>query len=363
MTAIWSEGGEGWELLTPAGFPDERTLEEIVATAPDLLPLSGTPRVIVLGRQVLLGSGYVDVLAIEPSGRPVLVEVKLRNNTESRRAVVAQVLAYAAALHGAGAEEFERRILARQLAGRALLDVVRESAQAEAVDADDFRANLDAALHDGSFRLVLVLDQAPQELVKLVGYLEAVTQGLVIDLVTVTSYDIDGRRVVVPQRVEPERPIRPDAPVSETAVLPRSRQGELVAGVEAFRQRIVSAPVDHRPVLETFVTWAERISEAGLAEVSTYFGKRAEVVLNPRLLPERAALATLWCWTDGRPVVSLWRSVFERRAPGSIASVEAALGGAEIGQGTNAPAISNRLLDALFDAYVEAAGTTSRIAT
>jgi hypothetical protein len=110
VTAIWSEGTEGWELLAPTGFPDERTLEEIVATAPDLLPLSGIPRVIVLGRQVLLGSGFVDVLAIEPSVRPVVVEVKLRNNTESRRAVVAQVLAYAAALHGVGAEEFERRI-------------------------------------------------------------------------------------------------------------------------------------------------------------------------------------------------------------------------------------------------------------
>lgn len=50
---------------------------------------------------------------------------------------------------------------------------------------------------------------------------------------------------------------------------------------------------------------AERISEAGLAELSTYFGKRAEVVLNPRLLPERATLATLWCWADGRPFVQV----------------------------------------------------------
>ncbi len=162
MTAIWSEGTEGWKLLEPTGFPDELTLQKLVATAPDLLPLSGTPRVVVLGREVLLGSGYVDVLAIEPSGRPVVIEVKLRNNTESRRAVVAQVLAYAAALYGASAEEFERRILVRQLGGRTLLDVVRESAQAETVDADDFRTNLDAALRDGSFRLVLPCSIRPR---------------------------------------------------------------------------------------------------------------------------------------------------------------------------------------------------------
>ena len=58
--------------------------------------------------------------------------------------------------------------------------------------------------------------------------------------------------------------------------------------------------------------------------------------------------------------MQLWRSVFERRAPDSIAGVEAAIGGAEIGQGINVP-ISSQLLDSLFDAYVEAASTTGRI--
>jgi RecB family endonuclease NucS len=70
-------GGHGWELLTPTGFPAERTLQELVAKAPDLLPLAGTPRIVVLGREVLLGSGYVDVLAVEAGGRPVVIEVKL----------------------------------------------------------------------------------------------------------------------------------------------------------------------------------------------------------------------------------------------------------------------------------------------
>lgn len=53
MTAIWSEGsGGGWELLEPTGFPDERTLQDLIAQAPDLLPLSGSPRVVVLGTEV-----------------------------------------------------------------------------------------------------------------------------------------------------------------------------------------------------------------------------------------------------------------------------------------------------------------------
>jgi hypothetical protein len=101
------------------------------------------------------------------------------------------------------------------------------------------------------------------------------------------------------------------------------------------------------------VEWAERISEAGLAEVGTYFGKRGEVVLLPRLLPERSGLASVYCWPDGKPSVQLWRSVFDRRAPDSIAAVTTAAGGTEIGQGTIVPTISDQLLDALFDAYVE----------
>lgn len=355
MTAIYSEGIDGYDLLKPAGFPDERTLQRLVEKGPDLLPLSGTPRVVVLGREVVLGSGRVDVLAIEPTGRPVLIEVKLRNNTESRRAVVAQILAYAAALHGSSVEEFERSTLAQHLGGRALYDAVGEYAQAEVADPDDFRSNLASALHDGSFRLVLVLDQAPQELVRLVGYLETVTQGLVIDLVTVTAYEFAGKRIVVPQRVEPERPIRTDLPARELASQTGSKAGDHVPGLDAFKSEIDSAPSDQRNTLQKLVGWAERIEREGLAEVSTYFGKRGSVVLLPRLLPERAGLASVYYRPDGKPQVQLWRSVFERRASGSIAAVMDAIDGAEIGQGAMVSRIDQRLLDALYEAYAEAA--------
>ena len=84
-------------------------------------------------------------------------------------------------------------------------------------------------------------------------------------------------------------------------------------------------------MLDTFVQWAERLSRAGLADVNTYFGKRGEVVLLPYLLPDRVGLVSLYIWPDGKPAVQWWRSVFERRAPGSIAAVADA-GGADIGR-------------------------------
>ena len=47
---------------------------------------------VVVGKEVALGNGYADLLAVEPSGRLVVVEIKLARNAEARRAVVAQVL-------------------------------------------------------------------------------------------------------------------------------------------------------------------------------------------------------------------------------------------------------------------------------
>ena len=60
--------------------------------------VGSTPSLTVLGREVHLGSGYADLLAIDPAGDLAIVELKLAANAESRRAIVSQVLSYAAFL-------------------------------------------------------------------------------------------------------------------------------------------------------------------------------------------------------------------------------------------------------------------------
>ena len=113
MTAIWQNDGTGWRLLAPTGFPDEQTLHDLVEGTPQILPLAAFPRLVVVGKEVALGNGYADLLAIESSGRLVLVEIKLPRNAEARRAVVAQILTYAAHLKGQSPEKVERDILGR----------------------------------------------------------------------------------------------------------------------------------------------------------------------------------------------------------------------------------------------------------
>src|SRR2546428_8151793 len=121
MSSIWVESEGAWKLLAPVGFPDERTLHRLVEDAPQLLPLAGSPRLLVLGHEVPVGG--------DPEG---------------------------------------------------------------GFDESDFASGLADSLRAGRFRLVLVLDDSPGELVRVVGYLESIAPELVIDLVTVSAYDING---------------------------------------------------------------------------------------------------------------------------------------------------------------------------
>jgi RecB family endonuclease NucS len=85
MPAIWSSDPEGgWRLLSTETFEDEATLHTLVEKSPQMLPLAGSPTLAIVGREGRLGTGYADLIAIEPSGRVVVIEVKLARNAEGR---------------------------------------------------------------------------------------------------------------------------------------------------------------------------------------------------------------------------------------------------------------------------------------
>jgi hypothetical protein len=352
MTAIWSNDGEGWALLAPSGFPDEASLHTLIEQSPQLLPLAGSPRLTIVGREVRLGNGSADLVAVEPNGRLVVIEVKLANNSEARRAVVAQVLTYAAYLHGVDRTELERVVLGGHLQRRGydnLIAAVAGDDQERSLDTEAFEQGLAESLAEGRFRIVIVLDAAPAELVRLVGYLEAVTDKLLIDLVTVSAYEVNGSRILVPQRVEPER-WRPEA--TPAAAAPRET-GYLVAGADDFLAAIASAPPDQQVVLQRLADWALALGRRGLAQLSTYHGKTGITTLLPRL-SDGAGLVTIYKDTRSS-YLQFWRSVFERRAPRSLAAVEAAVGEAGVRQGSTVREASDDLLAALTAAYEEAA--------
>ena len=355
IPGIWTKDDERWRLTGPDGFPDEATLRDLIQKTPEMLPLAGTPGLLILGTEVLLGSGYADFVGVETSGRPVIIEVKLAKNHEARRAVVAQILAYAASLHGMTREQLEGRF-GDGLQNRGyptLLDAVN-SAQEEVFDAEGFTAALEENLREGRFRLVFVLDSVPRELMTLVAYLEHVTDKLVIDLVAVHSFDIGGTSVVIPQRVTPER---------HEVTAGASRRSESSAlyyrGSEEFEANISEASPEHQESLGRLLLWARELEQRGLAMLWTTEGTGGRrFVLNP-LLKDDSGLVSIW--NEGGASLSFWRSVFERRAPDFIERVEE-LTGNRMGQGSTTRHISEDLLTVLTETYehahVEGAGSS-----
>ncbi len=357
MTALWRNEGTGWELAEPAGFPDEATLHRLVAEEPQLLPLAGAPRLVVLGSEVALGSGYADIIGIEPSGRPVVIEVKLARNAEARRAVVAQALAYAAYLHGLSPAELERDVLAphlRQAGHEGLVAAVGADDQEGDFDPSAFLDELAANLTAGRVRLVFVLDEAPPALVRLVGYLEAMAEGLTIDLITVALYRVGDSQALVPQRVEPERVKGPPGP---TLPPPPRPKGTLFDGADAFIDSIDAAKETDRDELHRLAEWASSLEHEGRARLFSFRGASGRFTLLPYLLGEDAGLVTIW--NDNGAYISLWESVFQRRAPLSVPEVSRLSGLDPIGQGRTVRAPEADLLDALTAAYREAAGRSS----
>jgi len=118
------------------------------------------------------------------------------------------VLSYAAYLQGLTPEGLESEVLGQHLHKRgtaSIVAAVEAADQQGAFDPQAFTDSLASSLADGGFRLVFVLDSTPDELVQLVGYLQLLTDRIVVDLVTVSTYEVNGARILVPQHIEPAR--------------------------------------------------------------------------------------------------------------------------------------------------------------
>ena len=355
MTDIWTNSMEGWRLESAKAFDDEETLHRMILENPEFLPLAGSPRLTFLGNEVVLGPGYPDILAIESSGRPVIIEVKLARNPEARRAIVSQIIAYAAFLHGFDVKTLEQGPLRRHLtdAGHgSILGAVQAHDQEGSVDPDSFRNSLQECLDKGSFRLVFVLDEVPAELEWLVAYLDTVTvQELTIDLITLRMYEINGTQVVLPQRVSPG--LRTRSPyVGPGSSKSAASKGVFSDGPDAFRESIADMPEASRAAFEQLIAWAEKVAELPNVRLRTNSYPETTNLL-PVLPPGNGSLAYIANY-NSEPRMYAWRSVFAQLAPDSIVSVERAIG-TTIGQGTRIP-FKPEVLEALESAYREASG-------
>ncbi|MEQ8393721.1 MAG: hypothetical protein RIC85_05040 [Gammaproteobacteria bacterium] len=142
---------------------NEAWLQDVLFAHPELIPHRvldrDLPPAIPVCKELPVqlpdGVGYVDLLAVTPTGTPVLVECKLWRNPEAKREVVAQVIDYAAGLTGG---DFESLDSAVRLAcrGEGLLDRVR--ARSASVDEEILIDGITTSMADGNFVLLVVGD-------------------------------------------------------------------------------------------------------------------------------------------------------------------------------------------------------------
>jgi hypothetical protein len=199
---------------------------------------------------------------------------------------------------------------------------------------------------------VLVLDDAPPELVRLVGYLESIAgylesiaPDLVIDLVAVAAYELNAAKMLVPLRLDAERPPPPAAAPPTPAKHGYLRYARRIQG--AHQQRASSITSASRADVHVGAVTRTR----GLVRLLACRGKSATTLL-PYLPNDDAGLITV-CNDNGFSV-SFWRSVFECHAPNSIARIEPLIAPTKVGQGTVVKNISDELIAALTEAYEEA---------
>src|SRR6266545_453398 len=168
MLLIRTSSDSPWRTPPITAYTNEQALQAIIAHSPNLLPGAADTPMAVVREFVLPSFSRIDVVGVDPSGAITVVECKLKANSEIRREVVGQVLAYASMLWGRSYEEFDAAFAL--IAGKPLADCVA-ALNPDAWDEEMFRVNVADNLAKGRFRLIIVVDKITDELKRIVQYL------------------------------------------------------------------------------------------------------------------------------------------------------------------------------------------------
>ncbi|MYI98489.1 MAG: hypothetical protein F4104_02405, partial [Gemmatimonadetes bacterium] len=286
MSGIWTKMDGEWRAASSRDFESEKELHDLVEKNIGMLPLAGSPRLFVLGREVPLGGGYADLLAVEASGRPVIAEVKLARSSEAKRAIVAQVISYAAFLQGFEVESLAKGPLSKSLSDQnqvSILGMAMTQDQEDEIDSESFESSLQEYLTNGMFRLVLIMDDSSVELERVIAYLDAVTkQSLTIDLITFRIYDVNGIEVAMPQRISPDLSLTSDSLSRPSSK--RTSKAIRSDGPDAFIASFAEIEGEIRKVFDQLVNWALEIEKMQGVNLYTATGvDKSRFTLLPRL--------------------------------------------------------------------------------
>lgn len=207
---VFLQGADGAiEPLTCQPYAEESRLQELLEANPDLLGSSDIGqeprRWLLVGREWALRDedraatrGFMDHLLLDQDATPTFVEVKRSSDSRIRRAVVGQLLDYAAnGVAHTDVEEIRRR-LSQRLGG----DSVVEETLRDALgvhDAPQFWTKVETRLRAGDIRLLVVADRIPDSLLRIVEFLNDQMTTAECLAIEVRQYVGAGATVLVPR--------------------------------------------------------------------------------------------------------------------------------------------------------------------
>ena len=228
----------------------------------------------------------MDHLLIDQDAVPTLVEVKRSANSQIRREIVGQMLDYAAQARrtwnaDAIRRDFEESTTA---AGQDPDNALAELLQTEdGPDADEFWRQVETNLRAARLRLLFVADGIPDELARVVEFLNEQMQGIEVLAVEIKQFRGETGRTLVPRVIG--RTAAAQAKDSATHGGSRSNLNR-----EEFLERMPSPNVE---------TVARRLLEVGSQHNARLNWGRAGVSIQGRTPAWRSPVAVAWLYPPG----------------------------------------------------------------
>lgn len=206
-------GSETLVKMSPAEYLDEDDLQALIAKQPALLQGCTSADEDEEGSLLLIkremgvpdsaaGSARwsMDHFYIDQSGVPVFVEVKRSKNGDVRRAVIGQLLDYAANGQSYWSIAAIKEAFDRQWGSLAQDQLERFLEQADIENAVTFWQSVEANLRRSNIRLVFVADQLPSELKRVIEFLNEQMTDVEVLGVELRQFKSDGstQRVIAP---------------------------------------------------------------------------------------------------------------------------------------------------------------------
>ncbi len=210
--------------LVPYGFAGHAELLELVALHPELLKSEEEPTLVVVERNVQLkGIGPFDLLLVDADGGLVIAKVKLAEEHDSSRQIFAQVFELISTLEAMEIAEFDG--LLNGSLTQALQAVIPD--RSDDYEFEQVWHRCKSALQNGQIRMVMVTDEAPENLVKAFTFIKE-RSDIDVRLIALQRYALDENEGILIPEFKVVSAIRPAQAREAKSAEPRPEFSEVL---------------------------------------------------------------------------------------------------------------------------------------